>query len=148
MKSINEVTLLGNLTRDPEIKYTPSGSSVVKFSIATNRQWFDKKSNEKKEAADFHEIVFWGKAAEIIQQYAKKGSRILVKGRLQTRSWDDKEGNKKYRTEVVGNDFVVFDKKIESDAKLKEEKSVSQQEEQPNNEGGNEEVVNPDDIPF
>jgi len=111
MKCINEVTLLGNLTRDPELRYTPDGKAVIGFSIATNRDW-KTEAGEKKEATDYHDIVFWGKAAEIINQYVKKGTKILVKGRLQTRSWE-KDGQKRYRTEVVGDDFILFDKMTE-----------------------------------
>lgn len=151
MKSINQVTLLGNLTRDPELRYTPSGSPVIGFSIATNRQWTDKTTGEKKEYVDYHDIVFWGKAAEIINQYVRKGSKILVQGRLQTRSWDDKNTKvKRYKTEVVGDDFVVFDKKIEG-----AETPKATQEEKPTEpkttgtvDGKPEEKVNPDDIPF
>lgn len=110
MKNINQVTLLGNITKDPVLKYIPSGDAVINFSIATNRSWIDKTTKEKKEVAEFHNIVFWGKVAELINQYSGKGSRILVQGRLQTRSWE-KDGVKRYITEIVGNDFVIFDKK-------------------------------------
>ena len=108
MKSINQVTLLGNITRDPELRYTPNGNAVIGFSIATNRQW-KLENGEKKEATDYHDIVFWDKAAEIINQFVKKGTKILVQGRLQTRSWE-KDGQKRYRTEIVGEDFVLFEK--------------------------------------
>jgi single-strand DNA-binding protein len=134
------------------LRYTPSGSPVIGFSIATNRQWTDKATGEKKEYVDYHDIVFWGKAAEIVNQYVRKGSKILVQGRLQTRSWDDKEGKKRYKTEVVGNDFVVFDKKIEGTeaSKPKATHEAKAQEEKPagENAGGNEEKVDPNDIPF
>ena len=108
MKCLNQVTLLGNLTRDPELRYTPNGKAVIGFSIATNRQW-KLENGEKKEATDYHDIVFWDKAAEIINQFVKKGTKILVQGRLQTRSWE-KDGQKRYRTEIVGEDFVLFEK--------------------------------------
>lgn len=111
MKCLNQVTLLGNLTRDPELRYTSDGKAVIGFSIATNRQW-TMESGEKKEATDYHDIVFWGKAAEIINQFVHKGTKILVQGRLQTRSWE-KEGQKRYKTEIVGDDFVLFDKMTE-----------------------------------
>lgn len=78
MKSINQAMVLGNLTKDPELRYTPSGNPVINFSIATNRQWFDKTSQEKREAVDYHNIVFWGKAAEILAQYTAKGNKIFV----------------------------------------------------------------------
>ncbi len=111
MKCLNQCTLLGNLTRDPELRYTPDGKAVISFSVATNRQW-TLESGEKKESTDYHDIVFWGKSAEIIGQFVKKGTKILIQGRLQTRSWE-KEGQKRYKTEIVGDDFVLFDKMAE-----------------------------------
>ncbi len=104
---LNKVLLIGNLTRDPEIKALPSGIKVCSFSIATNRVWKDKEGN-KKEAADFHNIVVFGRQAETVAQYMKKGSQVMVEGRMQTRSWDDAAtGTKKYRTEVIA-DRVQF----------------------------------------
>jgi len=149
MKSINQVTLLGNLTRDPELRYTPNGNAVISFSIATNRQWTDKDSGEKKEAVDYHDIVFWGKAAEIISQFVKKGTKILVQGGLQTRSWEGKDGVKRYKTETVGSDFVLLDKKGEevspdevpsepTEKAVKPEKAEEKESEE----------IEPDDIPF
>ena len=97
--------IIGNLTRDPEMKALPSGIKVTSFGIATNRSWKDK-AGAKQESTEFHNIVSFGKQAEVIAQYMKKGSSIFVEGRLQTRSWDDKEsGQKKYRTEIVVDNF-------------------------------------------
>lgn len=108
-KSINQVTILGNLTKDPVLKYTPSGSAVINFSMATNRTWIDKASGEKKEDVQFHNIVFWGKSAEVISQYVMKGHALLIQGRLQTRSWDDKNtGTKRYTTEIIGDNFWLL----------------------------------------
>lgn len=121
MRSINEVTILGNLTRDPDLRKTQGGKSVVSFSVATNREWYDKESQEKKEAVDYHNVVFWGKPAELIDQYSQKGSKILVKGRLQTRSYEDKEGNKKYVTEIIGSDFVFLGGGREESKQVEEE---------------------------
>ena len=157
MKSLNQVTLLGNLTRDPELRYTPNGNAVISFSIATNRQWFNKETQEKTEYVDYHDIVFWAKAAEIISQFVSKGSKILVQGRLQTRSWEGKDGVKRYKTEIVGNDFVLFGKK--GDAKPVEEpteevpaepedKPMEVEAEPKEAKGKKSEEVNPDDIPF
>lgn len=102
---INKVTILGNLTRDPEIRALPSGIKVVSFSLATNRTWKDQ-AGKKQEATEFHNIVAFGKLAELIAQYSKKGSSLYVEGRLQTRSWEDKaNGEKKYRTEIVIESF-------------------------------------------
>ena len=104
---INKVILFGNLTRDPELRALPSGMNVVNFSIATNRVYRDREG-KKQEQADFHNIVVFGRQADVVAQYLKKGRAVFVEGRLQTRSWDDKQsGEKKYRTEVVA-DRVQF----------------------------------------
>lgn len=103
---LNKALIIGNLTRDPELRSLPSGIQVASFSVATNRVYKDKEGN-KKEQADFHNIVVFGRQAETTAQYLKKGSSVLVEGRMQTRSWDDKDGQKKYRTEIVA-DRVQF----------------------------------------
>jgi single-strand DNA-binding protein len=146
MKSINQVTILGNLTKDPEMRFTPKGSAVINFSVATNRQWTIKETGERKEAADFHDIVFWEKAAEIINQYVRKGSKILVQGRLQTRSWEGKDGVKRYKTEIIGSDFVLLDRKPDG---ASEAPSVASQVSTPTPPSSGKEVkINPNDIPF
>lgn len=99
---LNKAMIIGNLTRDPEIKSLPSGVRVASFSVATNRVWKDK-NGAKQENVDFHNVVVFGRQAEIVGQYMKKGSSILVEGRMQTRSWDDASGVKKYRTEVIAD---------------------------------------------
>ena len=102
---LNKVMLYGNLTRDPELKALPSGSNVATFGVATNRTYKDK-NGAKQEATEFHNVVAFGRTAEVIGQYFKKGRPIFVEGRLQTRSWDDKEtGKKNYRTEIVLENF-------------------------------------------
>jgi single-strand DNA-binding protein len=107
-KSVNKVILIGNLGKDPEIKYTPTGTAVANFSIATNERFKDK-SGEWQDRTEWHNIVAWQRTAEIIGEFVKKGSKIYLEGRLQTRSWDDKEsGQKKYRTEVVVSDLVLL----------------------------------------
>ena len=102
--------LIGNLTRDPEMRYTPQGTAVCTFGVATNRSW-TAESGEKKEEADFHNIVAWNKLAEICAQLLKKGRKVYVEGRLSTRSWQGQDGTQKQRTEVVINDMVILDKK-------------------------------------
>lgn len=97
---LNKVMLIGNLTRDPELKATPNGMKVANFSIATNRSWKDANGS-KKEEVEYHNIVAFGKTAEVIVQYMHKGSSIMIEGRIQTRSWDAQDGSKKYRTEVI-----------------------------------------------
>ena len=100
---LNKAFIIGNLTRDPELRSLPSGVKVCSFSVATNRVWKDK-NGAKQEATDYHNIVVFGRQAETVAQYMRKGSSILVEGRMQTRSWDDKEtGQKKYRTEIVAD---------------------------------------------
>lgn len=101
---LNKVQLIGNLTRDPEVRALPSGAKVASFSLATSRTWKDKDGS-KKESTDFHNIVAFGQLADIIAQYSKKGSSMYVEGRIQNRSWDGPDGQKKYRTEVVLENF-------------------------------------------
>jgi single-strand DNA-binding protein len=104
---LNKAFIAGNLTRDPELKSLPSGVKVCTFSVATNRYWRDKATGERKEATEYHNIVVFARQAETVAQYMKKGSGVLVEGRIQTRSWDGQDGQKKYRTEIVA-DRVQF----------------------------------------
>ncbi len=99
--NLNKAFVLGRLTQDPQIKSLPSGDLVASFGVATNRVFYNK-NREKQEQTEFHNIVVFGKLAEIAQQYLKQGSMVLIEGRLQTRSWEDKDGIKKYRTEIIG----------------------------------------------
>ncbi len=101
MASINKVILVGNLGRDPETRYLPDGGAVTNVSIATTDTWKDKTSGEKKEATEWHRVVFFNRLAEIAGEYLKKGSQVYVEGRLRTRKWQDKEGQDKYTTEIV-----------------------------------------------
>ena len=103
MASVNKVILVGNLGRDPETKYMPDGAAITNASLATSFQWTDKTSGEKKEETEWHRIVFRGRLAEIAGEYLKKGSQVYVEGRLQTRKWQDKDGQDKYTTEIVAN---------------------------------------------
>jgi single-strand DNA-binding protein len=113
-RSLNKVMLIGNLTRDPEMRYTPQGTAVCTFGVATNRSW-TTGSGEKKEDVEFHNVVAWNKLAEICAQLLKKGRKVYVEGRLQTRSWQGQDGTQKQRTEVVINDMVILDKKDQSE---------------------------------
>jgi single-strand DNA-binding protein len=101
--------LIGNLTRDPELRYTPSGTAVCSFRLATNRSWTPSDGGERKEETEFHRIVSWNKLAELCSQLLSKGRKVYIEGRLQTRSWDTPEGEKKYTTEVVAEDMVLLD---------------------------------------
>jgi single-strand DNA-binding protein len=105
-RNLNKVMLIGNLTRDPEIRYTPQGNAVASFVVATNREWVSE--GEKKQAADFHNIVAWNKLAEICSQLLAKGTKVYVEGRLQTRNWEDAQGSRKYKTEIVIEDMIVL----------------------------------------
>lgn len=140
---INKAMIYGNLTRDPELRALPSGMNVASFSVATNRTYIDK-NGKKEEQTDFHNIVVFGRQADSVSQWLKKGSSCFVEGRLQTRSWDDKDGGKKYRTEIVA-ERVQFGPRPKSAAPARSE-STPHTEESP--EGAYPENVNPDDIPF
>jgi single-strand DNA-binding protein len=110
-KSLNKVTLIGNLGRDPELRYTNSGVPVATFSIATNETWRDQEGN-LQERTEWHNIVAWQKLAEICGEWLKKGSKVYIEGRLQTRSWDDKNTNqKRYMTEIIATDMIMLDSK-------------------------------------
>ncbi len=107
-KSVNKVILIGNLGKDPEVKYTPSGTPVAKITLATNERYKDK-SGEWQDRTEWHNLVLWQRLAEIAGEYLKKGSKVYIEGSLRTSSWDDKEsGQKKYKTEVVVNDLVLL----------------------------------------
>lgn len=99
---INKVILIGNLGKDPELRYTPGGQAVATFSLATTERWNDK-NGQRQDRTEWHNIVVWGKLAELVNQYLKKGRSAYVEGRITTRSWDDRDGVKKYRTEIVAN---------------------------------------------
>jgi single-strand DNA-binding protein len=100
---INKVILIGNLGNDPEMRHTPSGAGVCEFRLATNEAWTDKQG-QRQERTEWHRVVVWGKKAEVCSKYLSKGRQVYVEGRLRTRSWEDKEGNKRYTTEVIAND--------------------------------------------
>ncbi len=107
-RSLNRVQLIGNLGKDPEIKYTPQGTPVAKITIATNERFKDK-SGEWQDRTEWHNVVLWQRQAEIAGEYLKKGSKVYIEGRLQTRSWDDKQTNqKKYMTEIVASDLILL----------------------------------------
>ena len=147
---LNKVILIGNLTRAPELKSLPSGIKVCSFSVATNRVWKDK-NGARQEAADYHNVVVFGRQAETVAQYMKKGSSVLVEGRMQTRSWEDKtSGEKKYRTEVIA-DRTQFGPKGSGNAGSVGGQNVSKD----SSSSGEvdsieypEEDINPEDIPF
>ncbi|MEI7765387.1 MAG: single-stranded DNA-binding protein [bacterium] len=152
---LNKAIVIGNLTRDPELKSLPSGIKVCSFSLATNRVWKDK-NGARQESADYHNVVVFGRQAETVAQYMKKGSSILVEGRMQTRSWDDKtSGEKKYRTEIIA-DRTQFGPRGGSEGGSSAPKTNSAPAKVSEQKGGEEldsieypeEDINPEDIPF
>ena len=152
---LNKVFIIGNLTRDPELKAIPSGIKVCSFSVATNRVWKDK-NGARQEAADYHNVVVFGRQAETVTQYMKKGSQVMIEGRMQTRSWDDAATNsKKYRTEVIA-DRVQFGStgvaksggSFDQSSSPKSSSSQDKEDENLDTIEYPEEQINAEDIPF
>ena len=110
MAGINKVILIGRLGRDPEIRYTPSGAAVANFTIATSEEWRDKETGEKQERTEWHRIVAWRRLGEICGEYLKKGSQVYIEGRLQTRDWEDRDGNRRYTTEIIAQNMQMLDR--------------------------------------
>ncbi len=149
---LNKAMVIGNLTRDPEMKALPSGIKVCNFSVATNRTWKDK-NGAKQESTDYHNVVVFGRQAEIVSQYMKKGSSILVEGRMQTRSWDA-DGGKKYRTEIIA-DTIQFGPRSSGGGNYGGGQSANDNSTAPEMKAPELETIeypdddiNPDDIPF
>jgi single-strand DNA-binding protein len=115
MASVNKVILVGNLGRDPEVRYTTSGTPVANFTMATTDRWNDPSSGERKERTEWHRIVVWGKQAEIVGEYLRKGRQVYVEGALQTREWTDREGNKRYTTEVKAQRVQMLGRRPDGD---------------------------------
>ena len=109
MAGINKVILIGRLGRDPELRYTPSGAAVANLSVATSEEWKDKNTGEKQERTEWHRIVAWRRLGEICGEYLHKGSQVYIEGRLQTRSWEDRDGIKRYTTEIVAQNMQMLD---------------------------------------
>jgi len=146
--NLNKVMIIGNVTRDPEVRTTPNGQSVASIGVATNRRWKDQ-SGQQKEQVEYHNVVAWRKLSEIIGQYVKKGSKLYVEGRLQTRSWDDQSGVKKYKTEIVADSIIMLDRPSGSGAgkPVIQEKAATDETAQPEPASGEPEI-NVEDIPF
>lgn len=141
--TVNKVILLGRLGQDPELKYTPSGSAVANFSLATNRVWKDQDGNSQ-ERTDWHRLVVWRKSAEIANQYLKKGSQVYVEGRLETRSWTDKNEVVRYMTEVIVENFQMLGGKSDRPGDVSDTPPPPEEDFSPGpQEGGTE-----DDLPF
>ncbi len=156
-RSINKVVLLGNLTRDPELKYTPAGTAVCTFGLATNRSW-TTQDGQTKEEAQYHRIVAWQKLAELCSKLLTKGRKVYLEGRITYREYTDKNGQQRNITEIVLDDFIVFSDGKRGEAGTDEgqedngsesQEEMSQEEAAPApTQSGNDEDVNPDDIPF
>lgn len=150
--NLNKAMIIGNVTRDPEVKTTPSGQSVTSFSVATNRVWTNAQG-QKQEAVEYHNIVAWGKLAEICGQYLNKGKKIYVEGRLQTRDWQGQDGIKRYKTEIVAENMIMLDRggaqgsSQPSSSEPVPSASVGAQEEMPPEEP-QEEEIKVENIPF
>lgn len=138
---LNRASIIGRVTNDIESRTTPNGQTVVSFSVATNFRWTDA-TGVKQDKAEFHNIVAWRKLAETMAQYLKKGSRVYIEGRLQTRSWDDQNGIKKYRTEIIADSMIMLDSKGQTLTTGQEAVSNSKTPEP------EEEEINIEDIPF
>jgi len=108
MSGVNKVILIGRLGRDPEVRYTPDGTAIANFSIATSEEWKDKKTGEKQERTEWHRIVAFRRLGEICGEYLSKGRQVYIEGRLQTRDWQDKDGNKRYTTEIVASQMQML----------------------------------------
>ena len=153
MRSVNKVILLGNVTRDPDLRYTSDGRAVCSLGIATNRVWKDS-NGEQQSVAEFTNLVVWAKAAELIAQYVKTGDRLYVEGRLQTKKWEDKNGIIRYTTEVVVNDFVLLSPKTREENLVDQAERIMKSDVKPVepvetiSPKENEDVVNVDEIPF
>lgn len=115
-RGVNKVILIGNLGADPEIRYLPQGGSVANIAVATSESWTDKVSGEKKELTDWHRVVFYNRLAEIVGEYARKGSKVYIEGKLRTRKWQGQDGIERYTTEIIGDELQLLDRKQDDDA--------------------------------
>ena len=141
---VNKVILIGNLGQKPEMRYTATNSAVANLSIATTESWKDRESGEMRDKTEWHKVVFFGKPAETIEKYLDKGSKIYIEGKLQTRKWQDKDGNDRWTTEIVGNQFNFLDSRpAQGDSSMNQSGSSSSSMPQSDNT-----VISEEDIPF
>ncbi len=157
MIDFNQAIIMGNVTRDLELRYTPNGQAVTSFSVATNRRWTNKETQQQQESTEFHNIVAWGKLAEICNQILYKGRKVLVSGRLQTRNWEGQDGIKRYSTEIIADHISATgapkspgESQVESSTTEKAKTDVPPKNEQKPDEKPikKDEEINLDDIPF
>ncbi|MFL2583963.1 MAG: single-stranded DNA-binding protein [Gammaproteobacteria bacterium] len=145
-RGVNKVTLIGNLGNDPELRSTQSGSAVANITLATSESWRDKETQETKERVEWHRVIFFGRLAEVVNEYLRKGSQVYVEGRIQTRKWQDKDGNDRYTTEIVANEMQMLGSRGTNTESPTNQQSASTS--QPTSQSA---IVNEpfdDDIPF
>lgn len=150
--NLNKAMIIGNLTRDPEMRNTPSGQNVASFSVATNLTWTDSSGQQQKKT-EFHNVVAWRRLAEICGQYLHKGSKVYIEGRLQTSEWTGQDGNKRYRTEIVAENMIMLDGKggdtfSPSPANNRQSNNNQPAEELPTINADEDEEIRVEDIPF
>jgi len=147
--SLNKAQLIGNLTRDPELRQTPNGTNVCSFTIATNFTWKDQMGN-KQEKVEFHNIVAWGKLAEICGQYLSKGKKIYLEGRIQTRDWEADDGSKRYKTEIIAENMIMLSRGGEQQAQFSQNSApqTNQTQTEKPSTAPTEEEISIDDLPF
>lgn len=155
MLNLNRAMILGNSTRDVDFRTTPNGHSVASFAVATNRRWNDKETGEAKDEVQFHEIVVWGKLAEIARQVVSKGTKVYIEGRLQTRNWEGQDGAKREKTEIVAENIISLSPKSgysssSSDGANQDAPAPSKptQNKKEDKESSIEDEINLDEIPF
>ncbi|OIO52302.1 single-stranded DNA-binding protein [Candidatus Uhrbacteria bacterium CG_4_10_14_0_8_um_filter_58_22] len=145
--NLNRAMIIGNLTRDPEMRTTPNGQNVATFGVATNHTWTDS-SGQRQEKAEFHNIVAWGKLAEICSQYLGKGRKVYIEGRLQTREWESQDGAKRNRTEIVAENMIMLDRAGAGSAPAMATQTATATARPVGTDTGGEEEIRVEDIPF
>ena len=144
-RGVNKVILVGNLGQKPDMKYTQSNTAVANLSLATSESWKDKDSGDLKTKTEWHRVVYFGKLAEIAEQYLDKGSKVYIEGKLQTRKWQDQAGNDRYTTEVLGQELTMLDSRSDSSGSSFENNNSTMSEEDVNQDNGE---FSEEDIPF
>ena len=144
-RGVNKVILVGNLGQKPDMKYTQSNTAVANLSLATSESWKDKDSGDLKTKTEWHRVVYFGKLAEIAEQYLDKGSKVYIDGKLQTRKWQDQAGNDRYTTEVLGQELTMLDSRGDSSGSSFENNNSGMSEEDVNQDNGE---FSEEDIPF
>ncbi len=147
MAGINKVILVGNLGKDPEVRYLENGTAVANFTLATSETYKDRNSGERKTQTEWHNIVLWRGLAEVAEKYLKKGNQVYVEGKIRTRSWEDKEGNTRYTTEIVGDNMTMLGRREDQDSSPKPaaQTPVASPQKTEEKQGEKEEE---DDLPF